>query len=131
AIKAAGSVAQNALRYACDQRGLPYVWGGNGPSDGGFDCSGLTSVAYSTAGVKLPRTADAQFRAGPQVPAGQPLHVGDLVFFGNESDIHHVGIYLGAGMMLDAPDFGQVVKIESYQLSDYFGATRPAAAASA
>jgi cell wall-associated NlpC family hydrolase len=75
----------------------------------------------------LPRTADAQFRAGPRVPDGQPLLPGDLVFYGNASvNIHHVGLYIGGGMMIDAPDFGQVVKIQPYRYKedDYADAVR-------
>lgn len=115
-----------AINYACGQRGLPYVWGGNGPHDGGFDCSGLTTAAYTAAGITLPRTADAQYRAGPHVPTGQPPLTGDLVFYGTEHYVHHVGLYLGGGLMIDAPDFGQVVKTEPYTATDYLGATRPA-----
>ncbi|MEV6608885.1 NlpC/P60 family protein [Kutzneria sp. NPDC051319] len=92
AIQAPNARAVTAINYACGQRGLPYVWGGNGGADGGFDCSGLTSAAYKAAGVTLPRTADAQFRAGPRVPDGQPLLPGDLVFYGTSAYIHHVTI---------------------------------------
>ena len=128
ALQATNVVALIAINYACGQRGIPYVWGGNGPQDGGFDCSGLTVAAYGAAGVTLPRTADAQFRAGPRVPAGQPLLPGDLVFYGTAAHIHHVGLYLGAGLVIDAPDVGQAVKVEPYRYKsdDYFGATRPA-----
>jgi cell wall-associated NlpC family hydrolase len=129
AIQAPNSVTLAAINFGCGQRGLPYVWGGNGPADGGFDCSGLTVAAYGAAGITLPRTADAQFRAGPRVPDGQLLLPGDLVFYGNPSvHIHHVGLYIGGGLMIDAPDFGQVVKIQPYryQGDDYAGATRPA-----
>ena len=128
-ISAVTPVAFTAINYACGQRGLPYVWGGNGPADGGFDCSGLTTAAYRAAGLTLPRTADTQYRAGPRVPDGQPLLPGDLVFYGNpHTTIHHVGLYLGAGLMIDAPDFGQVVKTQPYLYpgADYAGATRPA-----
>jgi cell wall-associated NlpC family hydrolase len=122
-------VAAAAIGFACAQLGLPYVWGGNGPSagDAGFDCSGLTYAAYATAGVNLPRTADAQFRATTPVPAAQSPLPGDLVFYGSTSYIHHVGMYIGANMMIDAPDFNQVVKIEPYRYrgDDYVGANRP------
>jgi cell wall-associated NlpC family hydrolase len=133
AIQATNSVALAAINYACGQRGLPYVWGGNGPRDGGFDCSGLAVAAYGAAGVTLPRTADAQFRAGPGVPDGQPLLPGDLVFYGTAANIHHVGLYVGGGLMIDAPDVGQTVKVEPYRYrsDDYFGATRPASAVAA
>ncbi|WP_216211136.1 C40 family peptidase [Amycolatopsis aidingensis] len=126
-IQAPTPAAMTAINYACGQRGLPYVWGGNGTEDGGFDCSGLTAAAYRAAGITLPRTAHAQFHAGPRVPAGQPLLPGDLVFYGNpNTKIHHVGLYIGGGLMIDAPDFGQVVKIQPYARKDYAGATRPA-----
>jgi cell wall-associated NlpC family hydrolase len=126
AIQAPNARALAAINYACGQRGLPYVWGGNGTQDGGFDCSGLTKAAYAAAGITLPRTADTQYRAGPHVPEGQPLLPGDLVFFGTPANIHHVGLYIGGGLMIDAPDFGQVVTIESSAEKDYLGATRPA-----
>lgn len=133
AIQATNAVALAAINYACGQRGLPYLWGGNGPQDGGFDCSGLTAAAYGAAGVTLPRTADAQFRAGPRVPDGQPLLPGDLVFYGTAAHIHHVGLYIGGGVMIDAPDVGQIVKVEPYRhkSDDYVGATRPASSVAA
>jgi cell wall-associated NlpC family hydrolase len=126
-IQAPNAAALAAINYACGQRGLPYVWGGNGPQDGGgFDCSGLTKAAYATAGISLPRTAQTQYDTGPHVPAGQSLLPGDLVFYGTTTNVHHVGLYLGGGMMIDAPDFGQRVKTEPYKETDYLGATRPA-----
>ncbi len=129
AIQAPNAVTLTAINYACGQRGLPYVWGGNGPQggDAGFDCSGLTKAAYAAAGVSVPRTAQTQFNAGPHVPFGQPLLPGDLVFYGTPANIHHVGLYVGGGLMIDAPDFGQVVKIEPYRYhgDDYAGSTRP------
>ncbi|TKG60958.1 C40 family peptidase [Prauserella endophytica] len=128
-IQAATPAAMTAINYACGQRGLPYVWGGNGPQNGdsGFDCSGLTKAAYEAAGISLPRTADAQFRAGKRVPEGQPLLPGDLVYYGPASKIRHVGLYIGNGKMLNAPTFGQPVQIDNYRYpgDDYAGATRP------
>ena len=133
AIQATNSVALAAINYACGQRGLRYVWGGDGPGQGdqGFDCSGLTQAAYSAAGLRLPRTANAQFHAGPIVPAGQTLLPGDLVFYGTAAFIHHVGLYIGGGLMIDAPYTGQVIRIEPYRWKGdgYFGATRPAGSA--
>lgn len=128
AINAPNPVTAAAINYACGQRGLPYVWGGNGEEDGGFDCSGLTKAAYAAAGISLPRTAHTQYHARPRVPAGQPLLPGDLVFYGApNTKIHHVGLYLGGGLMVDAPDRGQVVKVEPYRYRGdrYAGATRP------
>ena len=131
AIQAPNTATLAAINYACGMRGLPYVWGGNGPDGGheGFDCSGLTKAAYAAAGITLPRTAQTQYDAGPHVPAGQPLLPGDLVFYGTTGDIHHVGLYIGNGLMINAPTFGQPVQIDNYRYNgdDYAGATRPAA----
>jgi catechol 2,3-dioxygenase-like lactoylglutathione lyase family enzyme len=122
------SAATAAIRFAQAQLGLPYAWGGNGPADGGFDCSGLTHAAYQAAGITLPRTAQTQYDAGPHLPPGQLLLPGDLVFYGSPSHIHHVGLYLGDGQMIDAPDFGLTVRVDpAFRARDYAGATRPAA----
>jgi len=122
--QAPNAAALAAINYACRRQGLPYVWGGNG--NPGFDCSGLTQAAYHAAGISLPRTAQAQYDAGPHVRPGQLLLPGDLVFYGTPSNVHHVGIYIGGGLMIDAPDFGQRVKSEPYAEADFLGATRPA-----
>lgn len=128
-IQAPNPAAALAINFACGQLGLPYVWGGNGPAggDAGFDCSGLTKAAYGAAGISLPRTAQTQYNAGPLVPADQPLLPGDLVFYGTPSNVHHVGLYIGAGKMIHAPTFNQPIKIAPYRWSgdDYLGATRP------
>lgn len=128
----ASSPAVRATRFALGQLGLPYVWGGNGPEAGaaGFDCSGLTKASYDEAGIALPRTADSQFRALPRVPAGQEPKLGDLVFYGNPGTrIHHVGLYLGNGLMINAPTQGQAIQIHTYHSKgdDYTGAGRPSA----
>lgn len=130
ADSAPASAALQAINYAQGQLGLPYEWGGDGPgvSDAGFDCSGLTKAAYSAGGVALPRTAQEQFDDGPEVRSGQPLKPGDLVFYGNPNGgIHHVGLYIGGGQMIDAPRPGRSIRIEPYryQGDDYAGATRP------
>ncbi|MEU6573590.1 C40 family peptidase [Streptomyces sp. NPDC046805] len=124
------AAALQAINYAQGQLGLPYVWGGNGPGNGdaGFDCSGLTKAAYAADGITLPRTAQAQHDAGPRVPAGHKLKPGDLVFYGNPNGgIHHVGLYIGGGQMIDAPRPGKAIRIAPYryQGDDYSGATRP------
>lgn len=128
---APGTAAARAIEFALAQRGLPYVWGGNGPQQGdaGFDCSGLTTAAYAYAGIRLPRTAHTQYYAGPHVPDGAPLEPGDLVFYGVPARVHHVGLYLGEGRMVNAPTFGKPVRLAyvRYPGDDYLGATRPAA----
>jgi cell wall-associated NlpC family hydrolase len=138
-VRAPSRVAQIAIDFACGQRGLPYVWGGNGPEltelpngqtqvSGGFDCSGLTKAAYAAAGIEIPRTAQTQYNAGPRVPAGQPVLQGDLVFFGSgPRAVTHVGIAVSAEEMVDAPDRGLVVRVERIWRSNFVGATRPAA----
>ncbi|WP_194923124.1 C40 family peptidase [Catenulispora pinisilvae] len=120
--------AAAAIAFATRQLGLPYVWGGNGPAkgDAGFDCSGLTMAAYASAGIDIPRTATEQYRHGPGVPLS-PLRPGDLIFYGNSSFAHHVGIFVGAGVILDAPKTGTVVRLDPLAADDLFAATRPTA----
>lgn len=122
-----GRAALIAVDFARRQLGSPYVWGGDGPHDGGFDCSGLTTAAYAAAGIHLPRTAQTQYDRGPRLPAGAPLAPGDLVFYGTPGHIHHVGIYLGHDLMIDAPHTGAHVRTDPYHRPNYAGATRPAA----
>lgn len=109
-----------AVSAAMGQIGTPYVWGGSSP--GGFDCSGLTSWAYRQAGVSIPRTSGAQFGAFPRVSRDQ-LQPGDLVYFG--PSIHHVGMYIGGGMMVEAPRTGLNVRTAPISRRDYAGANRP------
>ncbi len=112
-----------ALRFASAHLGIPYLWGGNGP--GGFDCSGLTRAAYAAVGITLPRVAQGQMNAGPLV-GDIPVRPGDLVFFGTGAlGVDHVGLYLGSGMMIDAPHTGAVVRIDAAGWSDAVGITRP------
>jgi cell wall-associated NlpC family hydrolase len=116
---AAGPVAgQVAVAWALAQVGTPYVWGGETPGVG-FDCSGLTQAAYRVAGVTLPRVAQDQFDAGPELGSGTLLEPGDLVFFGGGPDsVSHVGLYVGVrngrAMMVDAPHSGADVRVEAF-----------------
>lgn len=87
--------------------GARYQWGGNGPRV--FDCSGLTKFLYARVGVELPRVSRAQATAGFRVSSLRNARLGDLLFFG--SPIHHVAIYVGGGLMLDAPHTGSYVQI--------------------
>ena len=113
------SIGVQALRWALTRRGDPYVWGGAGPSD--FDCSGLVMWAYAHVGISLPHFTGDQWNSGVHVSRSQ-LEPGDLVFF--FPDISHVGLYVGDGYMLDAPQTGQDVQIQPIFWSDYVGAVR-------
>jgi len=133
---AANGAAGRALAFALEQRGVPYLWGGE--SRAGYDCSGLVQAAYRAAGILLPRTAQEQYDAGPHLPATAPLQPGDLVFFGQSpSDVGHVGIVVSQGVMVDAPHTGTVVQTEPFPITVgakwgedlYLGATRPRARA--
>ena len=105
--------AATAVQDALSQIGVPYTWGGESPGKD-FDCSGLVQWAYGKAGISLPRVAADQATAGVAVTAAD-AQAGDLVFFG--SPVHHVGIYLGEGKMIDAPHTGADVRIEPVDLS--------------
>jgi cell wall-associated NlpC family hydrolase len=91
--------------------GTKYVWGGANPKTG-FDCSGLLQWAAAQSGIKIPRTTYQQVKAGKPVAPNQ-LQPGDAVFFANRGDVHHVGIYVGAGKFIQAPRTGDVVKIST------------------
>ena len=106
-----------ALSWAFSELGRPYVWGATGPAT--FDCSGLTQYVWKAAGVAIPRVAADQDAWTIPVPLSQILP-GDLVFFGT-TDIHHVGIYIGDGLMINAPHTGDVVRVSSIWWSDLAG----------
>jgi alpha-tubulin suppressor-like RCC1 family protein len=105
-----------AMAGARAQLGKPYVWGGNGPDV--FDCSGLMVFSWGLAGVRLPRVAADQQAWAIPVTAWQ-ARPGDLVFFGWPA--HHVGMYLGNGLMIDAPHPGATVEIASIAATDMAG----------
>ena len=120
-----GDIAAN---WALTQLGKPYLWGGAGPDS--FDCSGLTMVAWAHAGVQLLHYTGYQWQEGPHVPLSQ-LRRGDLLFYAtntsNPSTIHHVAIYIGHGMMVNAPYTGAFVRIDGmYAPGGLIGAVRPA-----
>ncbi len=116
------SGTSGVLRFAAAQLGKPYVWGGASPATS-FDCSGLVQWSYGQVGVRLPRTAQAQYDATERVSPGD-LRPGDLVFFAQTYPsgdwITHVGIYWRDGLMINAanPDQGILV----LPLSDPFWA---------
>ena len=116
--------AGKAVAFAFAQLGCPYVFGGTGPCGAGFDCSGLMMQAWAAAGIAIPRTSEAQ--AGlPSVPTSA-LQPGDILEFAGDS---HVGMYVGGGMLIDAPQPGENVEEVSLSNSWYAanldGAVRP------
>jgi cell wall-associated NlpC family hydrolase len=121
------------LKEAMSRRGLPYVWGGDGPNV--FDCSGLVQWSFRQAGIVMPRVAADQALTGPSVPVNQ-LTAGDLLFYHTDPTdpayISHVAIYLGNGWMIQAPEPGEDVQVVPADFgSEFAGAVRvdPAQAA--
>ncbi|WP_131748900.1 C40 family peptidase [Frankia sp. Cppng1_Ct_nod] len=115
-----GGGAAVAVAEARAQLGKPYVWAAAGPDT--FDCSGLTQWVWAKAGVALSHFTGAQWNEGRRISRDE-LIPGDLVFFG--ADLHHVGIYIGDGEMIDAPRTGTVIRIEPVWWTTYVGAVRP------
>lgn len=113
------SVGVQALRHALTRIGDEYVWGAAGPNQ--FDCSGLVVWSFAQIGISLPHFTGDLWNSGVHISRAQ-LEPGDLVFF--FPDIGHVGIYVGGGMMIDAPTFGQPVQVQEVFWSAYVGAVR-------
>ncbi|OIJ99683.1 NlpC/P60 family protein [Streptomyces colonosanans] len=109
-----------AVRYAVEQIGKPYQWGGAGPRS--YDCSGLTSQAWVHAGRAIPRTSQEQWAQLPHVPLTQ-LRPGDLVVYFPEAT--HVALYLGDGMVVQAPRPGTRIKVSPIAANPVLGAVRP------
>ena len=135
AAPVAGAAAlDTVLKAAMSRKGLPYVWGGAGPTS--FDCSGLVQWSFAQAGIVMPRVAADQARSGPAVLVSQ-LTPGDLLFYHTDPTapgyISHVAIYLGNGWMIQAPEPGMDVEVVPAVFgSEFAGAIRvsPAEAAS-
>ncbi len=116
-----GSIGAQAVSISMQYLGIPYVWGG--ASTSGFDCSGLTMYVYAQVGVGLSHYTGSQWNEGARVPYDQ-LIPGDLVFF--RPDLGHMGMYIGGGQYINAPQTGDVVKISSMASRDDFqGGVRP------
>ncbi|MDD7814297.1 NlpC/P60 family peptidoglycan endopeptidase RipA [Mycobacterium sp. CSUR Q5927] len=118
--------SEYVIRRALSQRGVPYSWGGGtaaGPGRGigsgsgtvGFDCSGLILYAFAGVGIKLPHYSGSQYKMGRQIPTAMARR-GDVIFYGPGGS-QHVTLYLGNGLMLEAPDVGQVVKVSPVRKS--------------
>ncbi|MFF2662630.1 NlpC/P60 family protein [Kitasatospora sp. NPDC058032] len=118
-----------AIYFAQTKLGTPYLWGGDGKAwqNGRFDCSGLTKAAFESVGITLPRVANDQWYAGPH-PSRDQLRPGDLVFWATDltdpRSIHHVGIYVGGGYMINAPHTNAVIRYDKIDTREYIGATR-------
>jgi soluble lytic murein transglycosylase-like protein len=113
---ATGGTASESAVVAEAQKylGVPYVWGGTDPTKG-LDCSGFTQLVYGNLGIDLPRVSAQQATAGQPVASLAQARPGDLVFFDHSSSragIDHVGIYIGNGKMVAAPQPGEVVKVQ-------------------
>ncbi|WKX18740.1 C40 family peptidase [Streptomyces sp. HUAS CX7] len=109
-----------AVRFAVEQLGKPYEWGAEGPAS--YDCSGLTSVAWERAGTPIPRTSQEQWARLEHVPLDR-LRPGDLVVYFPEAT--HVALYLGDGMVVQAPRPGADVKVSPIAANPVLGAVRP------
>jgi cell wall-associated NlpC family hydrolase len=118
-IPTANTVGAQALQAAISRLGYPYIWGAAGPTS--FDCSGLVMWAYQQVGISLPHFTVSQYNSGVHV-ARSDLEPGDLVFF--FSNISHVGMYIGNGMMINAPNFGEDVKVQPIYWNEFVGAVR-------
>ncbi|GAA1443056.1 C40 family peptidase [Nocardiopsis tropica] len=120
------TVIEQVIANAETQLGVPYVWGGTTP-DVGFDCSGLLQWAFREAGVSIPRVTHDQWNAGERVEY-EDLQRGDLLFWRSDPTapdyISHVAIYLGEGMMLEAPRTGLDVRVTPVRTQNYAGAVR-------
>jgi cell wall-associated NlpC family hydrolase len=124
--QAASPTALAAIRVAAQYLGTPYHFGGDTPQTG-FDCSGLMQWSYAHVGISIPRVTYDQIDVGIPVDR-QQLVPGDLVFFQENGDVHHVGMYLGGGRFLEAPHTGDVVKVasldEPYYAAQFAGGRR-------
>lgn len=116
-----------AIQAAESKLGMPYVWGGESDREGGYDCSGLLQYAFAQAGIRLPRVAADQARAGWIIPFDQ-AQPGDLLTWAHDPTapgyISHIAMYLGNGRMIVAPRTGDVIKIAPVTFRNFKGAVR-------
>ena len=118
--------AAKSVAYARAQIGKPYLWAADGPAS--FDCSGLTMMAWRQSDVSLPHWSVAQYATGKKISLAN-IRPGYMVFFATDlteyRSIHHVGLYIGNGQMIEAPFTGSFVRVSSINRASLFGASRP------
>ncbi|MFB4310742.1 C40 family peptidase [Actinomadura sp. GTD37] len=118
---------QTVIKAAYTRLGWPYVWGGESEAEGGYDCSGLMQFAFAKAGIRLPRVAADQARAGWVIPYSK-AEPGDMLIWANDPTapgyISHIALYLGNGKMIAAPRRGTVVQIQNVYTRNMRGAVR-------
>ncbi|GHD09630.1 hypothetical protein GCM10010313_30610 [Streptomyces violarus] len=119
-VRRPSAEGDRALRYVVRQLGKPYEWGAEGPKS--YDCSGLTSQAWAEAGAPIPRTSQEQWKRLRRIPLAE-LRPGDLVVYFPEAT--HVALYLGDGMVVQAPRPGAKVKVSPIAANPLLGAVRP------
>jgi murein DD-endopeptidase len=107
----ASSAGQAIADLAMQMVGIPYRYGGSDPREG-FDCSGLVHYTYARSGLAVPRNSQQLFRATRKIPLDRAAE-GDLVFFQDQRQLSHVGIYLGEGLFVHAPSAGRTVAVSS------------------
>ncbi|MFH9179020.1 C40 family peptidase [Streptomyces albogriseolus] len=117
---APSAAGERAVRYAVEQLGKPYEWGAEGPET--YDCSGLTSQAWRAAGAEVPRTSQEQWARLERIDLVD-LRPGDLVVYFH--DATHVALYLGDGMVVQAPRPGARIKVSPVAANPVLGAVRP------
>ncbi|MBF8293133.1 MAG: hypothetical protein HW392_1960 [Steroidobacteraceae bacterium] len=116
-VPATGDVRGPIAQLALSMVGVPYRYGGADPSEG-FDCSGLVYYAFTSNGHIVPRTSQAQFDAAQKIPLVEAAE-GDLVFFRDQQNLSHVGIYMGDGRFVHAPSSGGTVSVASLDAPYY------------
>jgi cell wall-associated NlpC family hydrolase len=121
------SQVRTVIRAAQTRLGWPYVWGGESEAEGGYDCSGLMQYAFARAGIRLPRVAADQARAGWVIPYSK-AEPGDMLIWANDPTapgyISHIALYLGDGKMIAAPRRGTVVQVQDVYTRNMKGAVR-------
>ena len=117
------SLASKVVDSALSRIGIPYVWGGESMAEGGYDCSGLMQYAYGEHGISLSRTTYTQVNEGTSVGSLSEAKPGDLIFYSDSVNPHHVAMYIGDGKVVHAPYTGEVIQVASATMME-IGAIR-------